>query len=83
MEYKKKCNGAEIVLRSLADHRANIVFGYPGGATLPIYDELYLKMDNPDYIVILTWNIMDEITDQLNYHKSILILGNLNPSSNY
>ena len=41
MEYKKKCNGAEIVLRSLADHRANIVFGYPGGATLPIYDELY------------------------------------------
>ena len=41
MEYKKKCNGAEIVLRSLADHHANIVFGYPGGATLPIYDELY------------------------------------------
>ena len=43
---------------------------YMPGSRIPIYDELYLKMDNPDYIVILTWNIMDEITDQLNYHKS-------------
>ena len=36
-----KCNGAEIVLRSLNDQGVKIVFGYPGGATLPIYDELY------------------------------------------
>ena len=36
-----KCNGAEIVLRSLSDQGVKIIFGYPGGATLPIYDELF------------------------------------------
>ena len=34
-------NGAKIVLKSLADQGVDIVFGYPGGATLPIYDELF------------------------------------------
>jgi len=36
-----KCIGAEIVLRSLSDKGVKILFGYPGGATLPIYDELF------------------------------------------
>mgnify|MGYP001073345859 FL=1 len=36
-----KCNGAEIVLKSLIDQGTKILFGYPGGATLPIYDALY------------------------------------------
>jgi acetolactate synthase-1/2/3 large subunit len=33
--------GAEMVLRALADHGVNHVFGYPGGAVLPIYDEFF------------------------------------------
>ena len=33
--------GAQIVLRALMDHGVDTVFGYPGGAVLPIYDELY------------------------------------------
>jgi acetolactate synthase I/II/III large subunit len=33
--------GAEIVLRVLADHGVEHVFGYPGGAVLPIYDEFF------------------------------------------
>ncbi len=33
--------GAEIVLRALADQGVETVFGYPGGAVLPIYDALY------------------------------------------
>jgi acetolactate synthase-1/2/3 large subunit len=33
--------GAEIVLKALADHGVEHVFGYPGGAVLPIYDELF------------------------------------------
>jgi len=32
--------GAEIVFRALEDQGVNHIFGYPGGAVLPIYDEL-------------------------------------------
>jgi acetolactate synthase-1/2/3 large subunit len=34
-------NGAEIILRSLEDLGVEVIFGYPGGAVLPIYDALY------------------------------------------
>jgi acetolactate synthase I/II/III large subunit len=33
--------GAEIVLKALADQGVAHVFGYPGGAVLPIYDEFF------------------------------------------
>ncbi|MCS6891777.1 MAG: acetolactate synthase 3 large subunit [Rhodovarius sp.] len=33
--------GAEIVLRALKDQGVEVIFGYPGGAVLPIYDALY------------------------------------------
>ncbi len=33
--------GAEIVVRALLDHGVEIIFGYPGGAVLPIYDALF------------------------------------------
>ena len=33
--------GADIVLKSLADQGVEVVFGYPGGAVLPIYDTLF------------------------------------------
>ena len=31
--------GAEMVLKALADQGVEHIFGYPGGAVLPIYDE--------------------------------------------
>ncbi len=34
-------NGAEIVLKALADQGVDVIFGYPGGAVLPIYDEIF------------------------------------------
>jgi acetolactate synthase-1/2/3 large subunit len=34
-------NGARILLKALADQGVDILFGYPGGAVLPIYDELF------------------------------------------
>jgi len=37
----KKMTGAEIVLRALRDQGVEVVFGYPGGAVLPIYDALF------------------------------------------
>ena len=33
--------GAEIVLKALADQGVEHIFGYPGGAVLPIYDEIF------------------------------------------
>ena len=34
-------SGADIVIKSLVDQGVDVVFGYPGGAVLPIYDSLY------------------------------------------
>ncbi|MBE9555599.1 MAG: acetolactate synthase 3 large subunit [Proteobacteria bacterium] len=34
-------NGAEIVIKALLDQGVDVVFGYPGGAVLPIYDALF------------------------------------------
>ncbi len=36
----KLYTGAEIVFKCLEDQNVNTIFGYPGGAVLPIYDEL-------------------------------------------
>ena len=36
----KLYTGAEIVFKCLKDQDVEYIFGYPGGAVLPIYDEL-------------------------------------------
>jgi len=33
--------GAEMVIKALTDQGVDLVFGYPGGAVLPIYDEIF------------------------------------------
>ncbi len=33
--------GADIVVRSLIEENAELIFGYPGGAIMPVYDALY------------------------------------------
>lgn len=33
--------GAEMVIKALTDQGVDVLFGYPGGAVLPIYDELF------------------------------------------
>ena len=37
----EQMTGAEMVMRALADQGVEHIFGYPGGAVLPIYDELF------------------------------------------
>jgi acetolactate synthase-1/2/3 large subunit len=37
----QELNGAGIVIKALVDQGVDVVFGYPGGAVLPIYDELF------------------------------------------
>ena len=33
--------GGEIILKALADQDVEVVFGYPGGVTLPLYNDIY------------------------------------------
>jgi acetolactate synthase-1/2/3 large subunit len=37
----QRCTGAHALIDSLVRHGTKHIFGYPGGAILPIYDELY------------------------------------------
>ncbi|MCL0043897.1 thiamine pyrophosphate-binding protein, partial [Peptococcaceae bacterium] len=36
-----KLSGAQILIKSLIEEGVDTIFGYPGGAVLPIYDALY------------------------------------------
>jgi acetolactate synthase-1/2/3 large subunit len=38
-------SGAEILLQALREQGVEVIFGYPGGAVLPIYDALYQQND--------------------------------------
>ena len=37
--------GARMVVEALRDQGVDTVFGYPGGAVLPIYDEIFQQND--------------------------------------
>ena len=47
----KQMTGAEIVLQALGDQGVEHIFGYPGGAVLPIYDVLFEK-NIPEHILV-------------------------------
>ena len=57
MELKKKStestirvSGAEAVIKCLLEEGANLAFGYPGGAIMPVYDEIYKYQDQLNHI---------------------------------
>src|SRR5436309_5447721 len=37
--------GAAMIVRALIDHGVTVIFGYPGGAVLPIYDEIFQQSE--------------------------------------
>jgi acetolactate synthase-1/2/3 large subunit len=41
----KQMSGAKMVVQALKDQGVEVVFGYPGGAVLPIYDEIFQQND--------------------------------------
>jgi acetolactate synthase I/II/III large subunit len=47
----QEMTGAEIVLKALADQGVTHIFGYPGGAVLPIYDEIF-QQDKVKHILV-------------------------------
>ena len=48
---KRQMTGAQMVMEALADQGVRHVFGYPGGAVLPIYDEL-CQQDKVGHILV-------------------------------
>src|ERR1700755_109116 len=47
----REMTGAEMVIEALADQGAEHLFGYPGGAVLPIYDSLF-QQDKVRHILV-------------------------------
>ena len=47
----RQFNGAQIFLQSLQDHGVEHIFGYPGGAVLPIYDEIF-QQESIEHILV-------------------------------
>ncbi|OCX61198.1 acetolactate synthase 3 large subunit [Thioclava sp. SK-1] len=41
----RQMTGAEMVVQALKDHGVEVIFGYPGGAVLPIYDAIFQQND--------------------------------------
>ena len=48
----KKVTGAEAVVLSLLEEGVSKVFGYPGGAIMPVYDEFYKYRDQIKHILV-------------------------------
>ncbi len=48
---RREMTGAEMVVQALKDNGVEHVFGYPGGAVLPIYDELF-QQDAVQHILV-------------------------------
>ncbi|AUM75637.1 acetolactate synthase 3 large subunit [Paracoccus jeotgali] len=44
-DMSRKMTGARMVVEALRDQGVDTVFGYPGGAVLPIYDEIFQQND--------------------------------------
>ena len=52
MPETKEYTGAEILMRSLIDEGVQTIFGYPGGAIMPVYDALYDYRDRLNHILV-------------------------------
>jgi acetolactate synthase-1/2/3 large subunit len=51
MKSNKQISGAEAVIRSLIEEGVDLIYGYPGGAIMPIYDELYKFQDKLNHVL--------------------------------
>lgn len=47
-----KISGAEAVIRCLLEEGVDLVYGYPGGAIMPVYDELYKFKDQLHHVLV-------------------------------
>lgn len=49
---KKKITGSEALLRCLIAEGVDTIFGYPGGAIMPVYDALYGYADKLNHLLV-------------------------------
>jgi len=49
---KQLIQGAEAVIKSLIHEKVTAIFGYPGGAIMPVYDALYHYQDQVDHVLV-------------------------------
>jgi len=49
---KIRVSGSEAVLMSLLEEGVDTIFGYPGGAIMPIYDALYKYQDKLNHLLV-------------------------------
>ena len=47
-----RISGAEAVIRSFIEEEVETIFGYPGGAIIPVYDALYDYQDRLNHILV-------------------------------
>ncbi len=47
----ERITGAEAVIRCLLEEGVDLIYGYPGGAIMPVYDELYKYQDKLTHIL--------------------------------
>ena len=48
---EEKISGAEAVVRSLIAEGVKIIYGYPGGAIMPVYDEFYKYHEEINHVL--------------------------------
>ncbi len=48
----KKISGAEAVIRCLLEEGVDLIYGYPGGAIMPVYDELYKFKEELHHVLV-------------------------------
>ena len=51
MKTNNKISGAEAVIKCLLNEGVDLIYGYPGGAIMPVYDELYKYQDKLNHIL--------------------------------
>ena len=47
----EKISGSEAIVRCLIEEGVKIIYGYPGGAIMPVYDELYKYQDKIHHVL--------------------------------
>ena len=47
-----RITGAEAVVRCLINEKVDLLYGYPGGAIMPVYDELYKFSDQIHHVLV-------------------------------
>ena len=76
--------GAEIVIECLKEQGVDTVFGYPGGAILNVYDELYKHRDEIRHVLTSHEQGASHAADGYarSYRKSRCVSGNIRTGCN-